>query len=63
MAKIYITVDGGAVQSCYSDIDIEVVLIDFDNMRVAPDEEREEILLNNTEMLEAYDDGLLKEVF
>ena len=63
MAKIYITVDGGAVQSCYSDTDIEVVLIDFDKMKVVEDDERNEILNNNQQMLNAYDEGILKSVF
>jgi len=63
MPKIYITVDGGVVQSCYSDIDIDVILIDLDNLHGADEEERENILAANSTMLNEYDNGIIKGVF
>lgn len=62
MPKIYIHVDGGNVQGCYSDIDIEVVLVDLDNLHGAEDEERNKILAAKAKMSEGIDDGTLKDV-
>ena len=62
MPKIYISVEGGAVQACYSDIDIDVILVDLDNLQGADDEEREEIEALNSEMLQEFDSGIIKAV-
>lgn len=63
MSKIYISVEGGVVQGCYSDIDIDVILVDLDNLHGADDEERERIENLNTEMLGKIDSGEIKGVF
>lgn len=62
MAKIFITLADGKIQSCYSDIGIDVLLIDFDNFKEGTKDFTEETLKNNTEMLELYDSGQLKEI-
>ncbi|MFA6661799.1 MAG: hypothetical protein WCS56_02045 [Bacilli bacterium] len=63
MSKIYITVDGGVVQGCYSDVDIEVIMIDLDNLQGADENRTNEILELNSTLLNEIDNETVKAVY
>lgn len=55
MSKIYITIGAGKVQNCYSDLPIDVAIIDLDALSQID-------YANNGEMLDRLDDEELIDV-
>ena len=63
MSKIYITLGDGKIQSCYSDIPIDVAIIDLDAcLTFEYDQFKERILVVNEEMLGRLDADELLDV-
>ena len=63
MGKLYITLADGKIQSCYSDIPIDVAIIDLDAcLTFEYDQFKERILVVNEEMLGRLDAGELLDV-